>query len=169
MPSPTILKCHGCRRPVGEGSKNDAVVHVNYADIHHAQQAQQTWENRENTIDCPGCGKPAILVNGISGRFHLDGSDNRPCAHQPNPMFRASTGADLLDIPDLARWQVHCDACNPHKANDGTYCNNCYWFDARRCHTWEQTANWTAHLIGEDWLEVTNWGEFLQSLEPAEA
>jgi hypothetical protein len=75
----------------------------------------------------------------------------------------------VLALPQPAEWAVHCDDCNPHRADDGTFCDGCYWFDARRCRTWEQAVNWTAHLLDKEWLLATNWGRFLQSLGPVDA
>jgi hypothetical protein len=71
------------------------------------------------------------------------------------------TMADLLAEPEDARWQVHCDSCNPHQ-DDG--CEGCYWFGVERCRTWSQLINWTAHLVEKGWvLAATNWTEFIRT------
>ncbi|ALL85856.1 hypothetical protein AD017_32435 (plasmid) [Pseudonocardia sp. EC080619-01] len=71
------------------------------------------------------------------------------------------TGADLVDRPRTVRWQVHCDACNPHT---GIACEGCYWFAVERCTTWVQLVEWTARLLEKSWvLEATNWTTFIRN------
>ncbi len=168
MSRTTILACFGCRRPVGHTGKSDAAVHVSYDDIQRAEGASRTWNNATKTHPCATCGKPAIAIDGVPGRFHLDGSDNRSCDFKA-PMYANLSIESMFNLPEPAAWAVHCDDCNPHAGCDGTYCNGCYWFDAQRCRTWEQAASWTGHLLDKGWLTSTNWGRFLQSLGPADA
>lgn len=170
MPRTTILTCHGCKRPVGATGKEDAAVHVDYREIHRAEEELRAWDNSINTEAdkaCPACAKPAISVQG-AGRFHLDGSDNQPCADSSSLGIRIISATQLLESPSRAKWAVHCDSCNPHGDGDG-FCHGCYWFDAHRMRTWEQSASWTAHIVEKSWFSVTNWGQFLQSLGPKEA
>lgn len=88
MPRTTILTCHGCRKPVGHTNRNDAVVHVDYGAIHRAENDRRDWKNKTRTQPCAACSKPSITISGIPGRFHLDGSDNLPCAVALEPSFR---------------------------------------------------------------------------------
>ncbi|MFL6127115.1 hypothetical protein [Actinophytocola sp.] len=71
------------------------------------------------------------------------------------------TAADLLAESQEARWQVHCDDCNPHR-DDG--CAGCYWFAVERCSTWAQLVDWTVHLSEKEWvLSATDWMEFIRA------
>lgn len=95
--------------------------------------------------------------------------------HQHRPRARAEVGHGLRiynlrdfmsNVPDHAKWHVHCDACNPHEDEyePGVYCGGCYWFAVDRCRTWAQLIDWTAHLSEKDWLRSTNWPDFIRAI-----
>jgi predicted GIY-YIG superfamily endonuclease len=64
--------------------------------------------------------------------------------------------SDLRDWPDDAPWMAHHADCDPYpEAGD-------YWFDVKRARTHAQLLNWTAHLMGKDWLKFTDWDDLIQ-------
>jgi predicted GIY-YIG superfamily endonuclease len=72
------------------------------------------------------------------------------------------TGGDLLDMPDEAKWHVHCNGCNPHYDEDlEVWCSRCYWFNVGDCSTWATLVTRTAHLAEKDWLSSTDWMQFI--------
>jgi hypothetical protein len=70
--------------------------------------------------------------------------------------------AELMTYPGPARWQVHCDRCNPHKDERGDMCDGCYWVSLDRCTDAVDLLYWTAHLMGKTWLRHTNWASFIR-------
>ena len=71
-------------------------------------------------------------------------------------------GAEFLNWPDDARWQVHCWGCNPHRDDD---CDGCYVIRVERCRTWAQLVEWTAHVLEKEWVgAATNWTEFIRAV-----
>jgi predicted GIY-YIG superfamily endonuclease len=73
------------------------------------------------------------------------------------------SGAELLALPDAARWAVHHRDCDPVPDSVD------YHFDVGRADTYEKLLSWTAHLLEKDWLTDTNWSEFLYSKLSREA
>lgn len=179
-PSPaawtSILTCHGCKKVVGNTKKNDAVVHVHERDIHEYEVAHREYERREATDPCPVCEKESVFSKLFGRFFHADGSDTEACWRTRirdekiiMPLRIMSVGR-LLELPELVRWEVHCDACNPHYDSESdTYCACCYWFAANRCRTVPQLLSWTAHLSEKGWLDSTNWTQFVRSLNEVDA
>lgn len=80
--------------------------------------------------------------------------------------YRQDHGAtgEYTAPPEPIRWRVDCDTCNPHRNGRGVMCDDCYWFDASRCHTWTELVDWTAHLAGKTWLPSTDWYEFIRAI-----
>lgn len=87
-------------------------------------------------------------------REHQDGSEEA---------VRIVSLAELMTYPGPARWQVHCDPCNPHKDEQGGLCGGCYWLSLDRCSTAVDLLYWTAHLMGKTWLPHTNWASFIRA------
>lgn len=65
---------------------------------------------------------------------------------------------ELLDQPDPAEWVAVHHACN-FLGDRGTYT-----IDITRVATTEHLLQWTLHFAGKDFLESTNWVEFVQGL-----
>lgn len=123
-------------------------------------------------LKCQGCGKAVtgsrkavIHMRGLDSHNALRAQQEWDRAHEPTEPggFRVISGAELLSYPPPARWQVHCDDCNPHKGEDGDMCGGCYWFSLDRCKTSVDLLYWTAHLMGKNWLEATNWDQFIRA------
>jgi hypothetical protein len=74
-------------------------------------------------------------------------------------------------IPNLVKWEVHCDDCNPHEAVSngeviaGRYCDDCYWFSVDRISDWSSLIDWQKHLSEKDWFEDTDWFGLLADLD----
>lgn len=70
--------------------------------------------------------------------------------------------ADIEAMPKKAEWHVHCYGCNPHFSEElGAWCPGCYSFDVGDCGTWAKLVTRTAHLAGKDWLQSTDWMQFI--------
>ncbi|MEU3626780.1 hypothetical protein BS329_41605 [Amycolatopsis coloradensis] len=128
---PLKAVCFTCKTDVPDGG---GVIHIQHGDVHRVERAlAEQVEQRA----------AKVTAEGQSGRLTF------------------LTLADLMDQPDEARWQVHCDACNPHAENG---CEGCYWFGVERCRTWSQLIDWTAHLIEKEWvLNATDWTQFIRA------
>ncbi|MEV1048742.1 hypothetical protein [Streptomyces sp. NPDC049916] len=63
---------------------------------------------------------------------------------------------DFLKYPEKVRWQAHHLACDP--ASEDSH----YRLEARRLRTRADLLGWTAHLMGKNWLDCTDWSELLQ-------
>ncbi|WP_146060283.1 hypothetical protein [Amycolatopsis sp. CA-128772] len=122
--------CFGCEKDVPPGK---GVVHISHREVNRVLEAQDAANKRQ------------------AERAEAEGRTGLAA--------KMLTMGDLRDEPEEARWQVHCDDCNPHDDD----CDNCYWFYVERCSTWAQLADWTAHLSEKDWvLQATNWMQFIR-------
>jgi hypothetical protein len=63
---------------------------------------------------------------------------------------------ELLLGPDPANWLAYHDRCDPGAGIDA------YHICAERLRTWRDLAFWTAHLMGKNWLALTDWDELLR-------
>lgn len=112
----------------------NGVVHIPNKDVHDVEQAMRDLERKEERR-----------------------------REEPGSRARMDLRA-WIDLPDPVAWQVHCNTCNPHKADDGTMCNGCYWFDVGRCATWPDLIDWTCHLSEKEWLQATNWMDWIRGI-----
>lgn len=113
---------------------------------------------------CNACDMP---VEGTSGYIHINEADvaaaeiaeseiEERIASRDGFASRVWTGADLADLPDVVRWQVHHRDCDPDPGSDD------YWFEVARAATHAHLLSWTAHLMGKSWLNVTDWDHFIR-------
>lgn len=109
------------------------------------------------------CGSTAVVVyvhTGEAMKFHMDYAEWEKKFELVGPdgqvMGHAYSLADADDMPNPAEWQCVCDSCYPE--NESAL----YQFDIPV--TWEAWINWTAHLMGKNWLDDTNWKYLLDSL-----
>jgi hypothetical protein len=126
--------CFTCREDIPD---RGGVIHVRHRDVHEVEQAQAAAATRRAA---------KVAAEGRTG-------------------FAAETydWEDLMDeySAGSAAWQVHCNDCNAHKADD---CTGCYWIAVERCRTWSQLVEWTVHLSEKTWvLEATNWMGFIRT------
>lgn len=71
-----------------------------------------------------------------------------------HPPMTPVTAGDLIDnFPDDAPWCAVCDAHYPHEEST-------YSFEYPK--TDRSWLSWTAHLMGKEWLEFTNWVELIE-------
>jgi hypothetical protein len=117
-------------------------------------------EGNRLVFECDACHK---RVAGTIGWLHVDLSEvgrverAMESWRKQNPGPAISGGA-LLDLPELARWQVHHSVCDPNPDGDD------YWFHVGRCDTWPKIVGRTAHLMGKRWFEYTDWQTLLEQL-----
>ena len=74
-------------------------------------------------------------------------------------------GSDWRNAPKRARWQIHCDDCNPHAIPDdmgGGLCGGCYWISLDRIKTPVALVERCAHLAEKGWISSTDWANFLR-------
>tara|TARA_R100000935_G_scaffold55231_1_gene84980 strand:+ start:328 stop:693 length:366 start_codon:yes stop_codon:yes gene_type:complete len=67
------------------------------------------------------------------------------------------SGDDLLSYPEAAKWVTCHRACDPDAEG------NSYWVDVARLRTAENLLSWTAHLMGKNWLDSTNWASIIRA------
>jgi hypothetical protein len=128
---PLRAVCFTCRENVPDGG---GVIHIRHFDVREFERTVAAQDEQR---------KDRAAVDG-----RTDGLD----------IF---TLADMLARPEQPHWQVHCDACNPHRRNG---CEGCYSFGVERCRTWAQLVDWTVHLVEKGWvLESTNWTELVRA------
>jgi hypothetical protein len=124
--------CMSCRKDIPAGG---GVVHIAHAEVHRIEKAN-------------AAAREARLARVVAeGRTGIEAE--------------IVSVEELIEEHQEARWQVHCDACNPHRFN-GSLCDGCYWFAVERCVTWAQLVHWTAHLLEKDWVAATNWLDFIR-------
>lgn len=123
--------CFTCREDIPPGG---GVIHISHHEVDQVLQARAAVRERQ------------AAKAAAEGRTGL--------------AAQVLTLNELLEGPEDARWQVHCDACNPHR-DEG--CAGCYWFGIQRCSTWAQLVEWTVHLSEKDWVHAaTNWMQFIR-------
>jgi predicted GIY-YIG superfamily endonuclease len=64
----------------------------------------------------------------------------------------------LNDCPPRAPWRRLHQRCDPNIESTD------YWFSIERIRTYPQVLEWTAHLMGKNWLLATNWSSLLRSI-----
>jgi hypothetical protein len=110
---------------------------------------------------CNHCGQ---VVTGSSGYIHVsirEAYESRTAwksfkdAKKESGDF-AWSGPELMSLPEPARWRIHHRKCDPTRDEDGYY-----FFEVGRADTYEKLLAWTAHLLSKDWLEHTDWSQFL--------
>ena len=125
--------CFTCRRDI---PARGGVIHISHRDVQQVEQAQAAARERR------------LARAAAEGRTGIEAETT-------------FTFVDLMDRPEPASWQVHCDDCNPHNDDD---CSNCYWINVERCSTWAQLVEWTVHLSEKEWvLTATNWMQFIRA------
>ncbi|GIG93350.1 hypothetical protein [Plantactinospora endophytica] len=124
-------------------------------------------------FECGGCkrdvsGSKRAVIHINHGEINRAEREEREWNERHPPDSPTGiTAAELADVPAPALWWVHCDDCNPHRADDGTMCNGCYWFELSRCQTTVDLLHWTAHLMEKEWLKATDWNKLLRdSIKP---
>lgn len=114
---------------------------------------------------CMGCGNSIEdWENGLLHVCHFEVHKAERAWSEWNANSRQTiTISDLDGMPDLARWQVHCLACNPHydPREDPEPCCSCYAISTEECRSFRALLRWTSHLGEKDWLAATNWGDLI--------
>lgn len=62
---------------------------------------------------------------------------------------------DLMSMPPRGKWSILCDDC--WDLGDSF----AYLIEANRIQTWQEVAGWTAHMLGKNWFQFTNWSQLL--------
>ena len=114
---------------------------------------------------CDVCGQP---VDNDKGYIHVDTARARQKGREYAELkkrvqqkcgsegFTVWSGADLMDIPNPLRWEVHHRSCDPNIDRDD------YWIDVSRARTHAHLLSWTAHLMHKRWAEWTAWDDFIR-------
>jgi hypothetical protein len=122
--------CFTCEKTIAPG---EGVIHVSRLEVHKVLEAQAAARERQEA---------------------------KAAAEGRSRGWKVLDIGELLALPSKARWQVHCDGCNPHR-DDG--CVNCYWLGVHRCSTWAQLVDWTAHFSTKNWVfPATDWNQFIR-------
>ncbi|MFJ8405802.1 hypothetical protein ACIQ9K_35760 [Streptomyces microflavus] len=112
---------------------------------------------RELVLVCQGCGSK---VWDDVGYLWVDTAQVARVG-QARREWEAEYGGGLVDIhdflkyPEQVTWQAHHLACDP-ASDDGHY-----RLAARRLRTQADLLGWTAHLMGKNWLDWTDWNDLL--------
>lgn len=78
-------------------------------------------------------------------------------------VIQGATWDEFFDLPDLAPWQAHHEACDPlPDAGD-------YFFGVDRARSHAQLLNWTSHLMEKAWLEYTDWADLIGRMAGVDA
>jgi hypothetical protein len=148
--------CQGCGKRI---PGKDGVVHAVMREIGERQHVRETIEHEVDFC-----------------RYR----DHSQCQHKTDQPIRGYTMSEFLasqpedNIPAPARWQVHCNDCNPHPATeagntiDGLWCEGCYWWSVDRCQTWADVIHWQRHLSEKNWFTDTDWSGLLEQLDDPE-
>jgi predicted GIY-YIG superfamily endonuclease len=143
--------CNSCGNAVTKGT---GYIHVSYSDMHNVREAWKALKLKKIANgDVYPDDHSDFLTPGISPQA---AERMRTGATVLNGCFMY-TGAELMELPDAARWRVHHADCDPDP--DGQD----YHFDVARADTHEKLLSWTAHLLEKTWIQDTNWSEFLYS------
>ena len=108
---------------------------------------------------CESCRQPIL---GDTGSVYVTYADiNAKQAAQAewrerHPAGTAIDVVELLTLPAEIHWRTGHDRCR------GDRDQGCYEIDAPQIATWPQLARWTAHLMGKNWLALSDWDEFLR-------
>lgn len=144
-----------------------------YNEVHNRESGPQANAAPSSglRVICFGCREE---IRGERGVLHVHNPDvyevgqerrrikEERSARDPSG-WEAWTVSDLRAWPKPARWQVHCDDCNPHYDEESdAWCNTCYWISAGRLRSWSRLVELTAHLSEKEWLRNTNWFEFIR-------
>ena len=68
------------------------------------------------------------------------------------------TTAELMLLPLPVPWRTSHDKCRTDRGEEA------YEIDAVRITSWAKVAHWTAHLMGKNWLQSTDWKHLLREL-----
>ncbi|MEU4180982.1 hypothetical protein [Streptomyces sp. NPDC026589] len=63
---------------------------------------------------------------------------------------------NFLSYPEPAPWQAHHQACDPDR--EGAH----YRLASQKLRTGADLLRWTAHLMGKNWLHLTDWSDLIQ-------
>jgi hypothetical protein len=119
---------------------------------------------RELSIICTACKQP--IDDGKPGSLEISMRDVGTCREQRaawEAEHIASAGPGLTTVgwgalasqPDPARWQAFHDACTTSSFGD-------YYVSADEVQNWQDLVARTAHLMGKQWLQFTDWDEVLE-------
>ena len=71
--------------------------------------------------------------------------------------------SELMKLPDGGKWSVTCSDCyeeDMERMND-------YDISIDRISNVQDVLDWTLHLMNKNWLEYTNWGDFVRGAVPS--
>lgn len=110
-------------------------------------------------LSCDVCQKP---VTGRTGYLIATWRDIHKAEVQRAEWKRVNpgptiTGTALQTYPAPARWHIYHRDCDP-TPDEG------YFIDAYRTDDALQLLKWTAHLMGKDWLQHTDWDQLIRRL-----
>lgn len=110
-----------------------------------------------------------------AGYLHIDKSrvNERQRSYEEGARARAAEAehsgvqtwraTDLLAAADPVPWQVHHAGCDP-EPDRIDYC-----IPLDRAQTHAQLLDWTAHLMGKRWIDVTNWADLIRRVAGVDA
>jgi hypothetical protein len=112
------------------------------------------------TITCERCRKPVAPGSGFLGvslREVTRAERAEQAYYQAHPRAEAVSLSVLADeFPDDVPWRSRHYVCAPAADADA------YEIAADQLRTWADLARWTAHLLGKNWLGVTDWDDMLR-------
>lgn len=158
------------RRAIQVERPKHNVVH-NRSQKLHKPAARPVASNRI-AYHCCECRK---LINAGDGYVHVsrqEAHDHRQYWRELRQRKRAEmaakgapgwmpigySGSELVNGPPPARWVTHHRVCDPNPDS------NDYWFDVARADTAAKLLDWSAHLLGKNWIQDTNWSDFIRSV-----
>lgn len=122
-------------------------------------QCRLEWE-------CERCGFPIADGAGYLAIDLHEASTAEVLEAEWHERHRDSIGAtlaELMTLPEPARWVIAHDKCSP--LPDGPY----YCIDIERAKTAAHLLNWTAHLMSKTWLSATNWDDLIRVMSGVDA
>lgn len=113
---------------------------------------------------CAECGEP---IADRTGYIHISyveiNAHERAWREFDKTHDGIATASEFLSLPSQARWYAHHLDCDPMSDEPD------YWFDVSRARTHAQLLNWTAHLLGKNWIQSTTWDELIRIMAGVDA
>ncbi|MDO5681236.1 MAG: hypothetical protein Q4G46_00205 [Propionibacteriaceae bacterium] len=106
---------------------------------------------------CDSCSRPIADGDGYVQVLYDDKRRYRQerKAWDAAHLGRIRCAADLLALPEPAKWHALHTDCDP---SPGTG----YGFGVERIRTYRDALEWTVHLMGKVWLQDTDWDYLLE-------
>lgn len=137
-------------------------------NVVHQERTKKQRRTPALTWVCDGCHEPIDpLAEGFlqvppkkiwRRRQEMAAWNERVDAENVGTHMRFIRGSLLLEHPKRIHWNVTCKVCDQ-------FPDDCdYWFTLDRIGTWQEVADWSAHLLEKRWFPESDWARVLYRL-----